>query len=124
MYLGYYKEDNQIHVVKILHNEGNFWGDEDAANEEIAFEQSEHTLIGQVARREGRVVYMSHGDVKFNLDNVDGPMVPIEGDVLEIRCKVLANEENEIEQRDFGVPSLEVCEILRYFVNFMSVMFT
>lgn len=109
LYLGYYKQDDKVAIVKILQNEGNFWGDEDL-QEEVLFKQTDHILIGQVASRQGRIVYMANGDIKFNLDDVEGIFVPIEGDMLEMSCKVLSNDGNENYEKMSPISSAEVCK--------------
>ncbi|CAH2102325.1 unnamed protein product [Euphydryas editha] len=90
VYLGYKDCNDRLVVVRILENQGLFWGDEENI-EEDHFNVIEHVLIGQVDRRQDRFVYMSQSDIKFNLDNVEGTFVPIKGDWLEMKCSLQDN---------------------------------
>lgn len=85
-YLGYKDSNDSIIVVRILENQGMYWGDETDLNEECSFDVIEHILVGQVSLRQDRFVYISESDLKFSLDEVEGTFVPIEGDWLEMKC--------------------------------------
>lgn len=88
VYLGYRNTNDTIIVVRILENQGPFWGDEEIKTEEKNFDIIEHVLIGQVASRHERFVYMAENDLKFCLDDVEGSFIPIRGDWLELKCSV------------------------------------
>lgn len=88
VYLGYKDANNATIVVRILENEGSYWGDDEVDAEEKNFDIIEHILIGQVENRQERFVYMTESDLKFNLDDVEGSFIPIKGDWLELKCSV------------------------------------
>ncbi|XP_039754327.1 probable RNA helicase armi [Pararge aegeria] len=96
LYLGYKDANNAIVVVRILQNEGLFWGDDDTESEEKIFNVIEHVLVGQVEYRQDRLVFIKESDLKFNLDGVTGTFVPIKGDWIEMKCSV---------QQDVNKPS-------------------
>lgn len=96
LYLGYKDSNDSINVVRILENQGLFWGDEDKEDVEN-FNTIEHILIGQVDYREERMVYIVDSDLKFNLDNVAGTFVPIKGDWLDMKCTVQKNEKRPVD---------------------------
>ncbi|XP_014367038.2 probable RNA helicase armi [Papilio machaon] len=91
LYLGYKDANGSIVVVRILENKGLFWGEEGEI-EENSFQVTEHILVAEVDRRENRDVYLKESDVKFNLDDVKGTFVPINGDWLEITCTIQMND--------------------------------
>lgn len=98
-----------------------FWGDEDNLDEEH-FNVIDHILIGQVARRQDRFVYISESDIKFNLDDVEGTFVPIEGDWLEIKCTVQEDCNNstiisatQVIQIYANFPQHNFCKFLYHF---------
>ncbi|XP_032528460.2 probable RNA helicase armi [Danaus plexippus] len=96
LYLGYKDSNDSINVVRILENQGLFWGDENEEDVEN-FNTIEHILIGQVDYREERMVYIVDSDLKFNLDNVAGTFIPIKGDWLEMKCTVQQNEKRPVD---------------------------
>ncbi|KPJ08684.1 putative RNA helicase armi [Papilio machaon] len=91
LYLGYKDANGSIVVVRILENKGLFWGEEGEI-EENSFQVTQHILVAEVDRRENRDVYLKESDVKFNLDDVKGTFVPINGDWLEITCTIQMND--------------------------------
>ncbi|XP_045779175.1 probable RNA helicase armi [Maniola jurtina] len=92
LYLCYKDSNDSVVVVRILENQGLFWGDE-AQSEEKSFSVIEHILVGQVDHRQDRSVFITEGDLKFNLDEVEGTFVPIQGDWLEMKCSVQQDED-------------------------------
>lgn len=92
LYLGYKDTiESKIVVVRILQNQGLFWGDENES-EEKSYSVVEHVIVGQVDYRVERSVFITEGDLKFNLDDVEGTFVPIKGDWLEMKCTVQQDE--------------------------------
>ncbi|XP_050346309.1 probable RNA helicase armi [Nymphalis io] len=108
LYLGYKDSNDSVFIVRILGNLGLAWGDAEEA-EENKFRVVEHVLIGQVARRQDRFIYISESDLKFNLDDVEGTFVPIEGDWLEIICSV---QEDSI--RPFNISTDQVLKVIAF----------
>ncbi|XP_023946786.2 probable RNA helicase armi [Bicyclus anynana] len=92
LYLCYKDINDSMVVVRILENQGLFWGDDTEESEEKGFSVIEHILVGQVDYRQDRAVYMTEGDLKFNLDDVEGTFVPIKGDYIEMKCSVQKDE--------------------------------
>nr|XP_026497854.1 probable RNA helicase armi [Vanessa tameamea] len=107
-YLGYKDSNDSIVIVRILANLGLSWGDVEEA-EENKFKVVEHVLIGHVARRQDRFIYISESDLKFNLDDVEGTFIPIEGDWLEIMCAV---QEDSI--RPFNISIEQVLKVTAF----------
>lgn len=91
LYLCYKDTSDSIVVVRILENQGIYWGDEEIV-EENAFSVIEHTVVGEVESRQDRFVFMKGSDMKFSLDDVEGTFVPIKGDWLELKCSVQFDE--------------------------------
>ncbi|KAJ8735620.1 hypothetical protein PYW07_007240 [Mythimna separata] len=93
------RKDSQesVVVVRILENKGEHWGDFDVDVQESSYDVIEHVIIGEVEFREGRVVIIKDSDLKFNLDNVIATFVPIQGDLLELMCKVKYDEDNPMD---------------------------
>lgn len=87
LYLGYKNSDEKLNVVRILQNQGMCWENEENF-EEQKFDVIHHIIVGQVEYRQDRFVYIQGGELKFNLDNVKGSYIPIEGDWLELQCTV------------------------------------
>lgn len=92
LYLGYKNSNEKLVVVRILQNEGISWEDEDGS-EEQRFDVINHIIVGLVDHRDNRYVYIQGGDLKFNLDDVQGSFIPIEGDWLEMQCAVQKNDD-------------------------------
>lgn len=103
LYLAHKDGNDSIVVVRILENRGSFWGEEGDL-EEISFQVTEHILVAEVARRENRNVYLKESDVKFNLDDVKGTFVPINGDWLELTCSIQMDE-----SKPFDITMKQVC---------------
>ncbi|XP_059050949.1 probable RNA helicase armi isoform X2 [Achroia grisella] len=91
LYLGYKNSDDGIVVVRILEHMGICWTDDNEV-EENSFNVIEHILVGEVDYRQDRFVYIKDNDIKFSLDTVEGTMIPIKGDWLEIKCTVQWDE--------------------------------
>ncbi|XP_013197184.2 probable RNA helicase armi [Amyelois transitella] len=96
LYLAYKDSNDSIIVVRILENQGICWEDEKEFEKEgDSFQVIEHTLVGEVDDREDRFVIIKGNEydrLKFNLDNVEGTIVPVKGDWLELKCKVQYDE--------------------------------
>ncbi|XP_045499637.1 probable RNA helicase armi [Colias croceus] len=92
LYLCYKDTNEKLVVIRILENQGICWDDEDTS-EEQKFDIINHVLVGQVQYRQDRLVYIDGGDLVFNLDDVEGTFIPIQGDWLEMQCKVQKNED-------------------------------
>ncbi|XP_041975066.1 probable RNA helicase armi [Aricia agestis] len=90
IYLGYKDPNERTVVVRIIENKGYHWGD-DFQEEEQKFDVIEHILVGQVKFRQERFVFINESDLKFNLDDVEGTFVPIQGDWIEIKSIVQKN---------------------------------
>ncbi|XP_026759313.2 probable RNA helicase armi [Galleria mellonella] len=92
LYLCYKDSNDAIVVVRILENMGVSWTDDNEV-EENSFKVIEHILVGEVDYRQDRFVYIKDNDLKFSLDNVEGTMIPIKGDWLEMKCTVQWDED-------------------------------
>ncbi|KAM3967887.1 LOW QUALITY PROTEIN: putative RNA helicase armi [Aphomia sociella] len=92
LYLGYKDINESIIVVRILENLGLCWNDENE-EEENNFKIIEHVLIGEVDYRKDRFVYIKDNNLKFNLDYVEGTIIPTKGDWLELKCSVQWDED-------------------------------
>lgn len=92
-----YKRSDTIVIVRILENQGTHWGEVDVDVDENSFKIIEHVIIGEVASRQDRVVIIKESDLKFNLDNVTATFVPIQGDLIEMTCKVQFDEYNPMD---------------------------
>lgn len=93
LYLGYKDKNDSIVVVRILENLGMAWCEKEEA-QESNYKIIEHVIVGEVSRREDRLVLMKDGDLKFSLDDVEATFVPIKGDWLELKCTMQFDEEN------------------------------
>ncbi|KAI8438711.1 hypothetical protein MSG28_011124 [Choristoneura fumiferana] len=87
LYLCYKDDNDSIIVVRVLENQGIFWGDS-MDTEENQFQVIEHVIIGEVDFRQERLVYMKDSDLKFDLDDVEAGFIPMKGDWLELRCSI------------------------------------
>ncbi|KAJ8736291.1 hypothetical protein PYW08_006947 [Mythimna loreyi] len=96
-YLCYKDSKGSLVVVRILQNQGEHWGDFEVDVQESSYNVIEHVIIGEVEYREGRMVIIKESDLKFNLDNVVATFVPIQGDLLELLCKVKYDEDNPMD---------------------------
>ncbi|XP_047512262.1 uncharacterized protein LOC125054413 isoform X2 [Pieris napi] len=92
LYLGYNNSNEELVIVRILQNEGIGWENEDDS-EEQRFDVINHIIVGIVDCREDRNVFIQGGDLKFNLDDVQGTFIPIAGDWLEMQCSIQKNDE-------------------------------
>ncbi|XP_045527649.1 probable RNA helicase armi [Pieris brassicae] len=92
IYLGYTNSNEELVIVRILQNEGIAWENDDDS-EEQRFNVINHIIVGIVDCREDRFVYIQGGDLKFNLDSVQGSFIPIAGDWLEMLCSIQKNDE-------------------------------
>ncbi|KPI94995.1 putative RNA helicase armi [Papilio xuthus] len=108
LYLGYKDSNGSIVVVRILENKGLFWGEE-GETEENSFQVIEHILVAEVEHRENRDVYLKESDVKFNLDDVKGTFVPINGDWLEITCTIQMND-----NKPFDISMKQVLSVISF----------
>lgn len=88
LYLCYKNENDAITIVRILENQGIFWGDEEEAVSESSHNVIEHVFVGEVDDRDERAVFIKNSNLKFDLDQVTGTFIPIPGDWLELLCKV------------------------------------
>lgn len=93
-YLGYKNEIDQTIITRILENHGMVWETwEDEKVEESNFNIIDHIIVAEVDYRKERFVYLKDNDLKFSLDDVEGPIVPIPGDWLELKCSVQLDED-------------------------------
>lgn len=97
LYLCYKDSEGSLVVVRILSNQGEHWGDFDIDVQENGYKVIEHVFIGEVEFREDRVVIIKESDLKFSLDNVVASFVPVQGDLLELMCKVKYDEDNPMD---------------------------
>lgn len=103
-FLGYKKDEDTVKVVRILENLGVAWGDPET--EENKFDVIEHVLVGEVEQRKERLVKLKGQDLQFNLDEVEGTFVPMEGDWLELTCTIQWENEKPSEITPQKVQSL------------------
>lgn len=87
LYLCYKDNNDSVIVVRLLENQGIFWGDT-MDTEENQFQVIEHVIIGEVDFRQERLVFMKDSDLKFDLDDVEAEFIPMKGDWLELRCSM------------------------------------
>ncbi|CAG9796479.1 unnamed protein product [Diatraea saccharalis] len=106
LYLAYCDSNERIVVVRILENQGISWGDEEHV-EQDNFDVIQHIIIGEVVQRQERFVYIKDSDLKFSLDDVYSTFVPIEGDWLELNCKVQWDE-----NKPSDISSAQVLQVL------------
>lgn len=92
VYLGYKDANESMIVVRILENQGLSWAD-DQEVEEDSFKVIEHIIVGEVDYRQDRFVYIKDSDLKFSLDDVEGALIPIKGDWLELKCNVQLDDD-------------------------------
>lgn len=93
-YLGYKNEIDRIVITRILENHGMVWESwEDEKVEESNFKIINHIIVAEVDYRMERLVHLKDNDLKFSLDDVEGTMVPIAGDWLELKCSVQLDED-------------------------------
>lgn len=94
VYLCYKEADESIVVVRILQNLGEHWGDFEVDVDERGFPVREHVIVGEVEYRQDRMVIIKESDLSFSLDKVVATFVPVQGDLLELMCKVKYDEDN------------------------------
>lgn len=93
-YLGYKNEIDRTIITRILENHGMVWETwDDEKVEESSFKIIDHVIVAEVDYRKERFVYLKGNDLKFSLDDVEGTMVPIAGDWLELKCSVQLDED-------------------------------
>ncbi|XP_047041794.1 probable RNA helicase armi [Helicoverpa zea] len=109
LYLCYKKSKDSLVVVRILENQGEHWGDFDLEVDENGYKVIEHVIIGEVQTRQDRYVIIKESDLKFSLDDVVATFVPIQGDMLEMMCKVQYDEDNPMD-----ISSNMVVEVLSF----------
>ncbi|PZC78433.1 hypothetical protein B5X24_HaOG202177 [Helicoverpa armigera] len=109
LYLCYKKSKDSLVVVRILENQGEHWGDFDLEVDENGYRVIEHVIIGEVQTRQDRYVIIKESDLKFSLDDVIATFVPIQGDLLELMCKVQYDEDNPMD-----ISSNMVVEVLSF----------
>lgn len=97
VYLCYKDSKDSLVIVRILQNQGEHWGDFEVDVQETSYGVVEHVFIGEVEFRDDRWVIIKESDLKFSLDNVVGTFVPIQGDLLELICKVKYDEDNPMD---------------------------
>ncbi|XP_075974584.1 putative RNA helicase armi isoform X1 [Anticarsia gemmatalis] len=102
-------ESDAMVVVRIIENQGIYWGDPEDAVEENTFKVIEHVFVGQVEYRQDRAVVIKNSNLEFDLDKVTATFIPIEGDWLEILCKVQFNDDNPM-----NISLDEVVEVLSF----------
>lgn len=93
-YLGFKNETDNIVITRIIQNHGivwESWADDNV--EEASFKIIDHVIVAEVESREKRLVYLKENDLKFSLDDVEGTMVPIAGDWLELNCSVQLDDD-------------------------------
>lgn len=66
---------------------------EDQKVEETNFSIINHVIVAEVDHRVERLVYLKNNDLKFSLNDVEGTMVPIAGDWLELTCLVQSDDD-------------------------------
>lgn len=96
-YLCYKDENESIVIVRILENYGIFWGDGEEAIDEDSYDIIDHVFVGEVEFRQDRTVFIKDSNVNFSLDKVTATFIPIQGDWLEILCKVKFDNEKPMD---------------------------
>uniref|UniRef100_A0A2H1X2J2 RNA helicase n=1 Tax=Spodoptera frugiperda TaxID=7108 RepID=A0A2H1X2J2_SPOFR len=109
VYLCYKEADESIVVVRILQNLGEHWGDFEVDVDERGFPVREHVIVGEVEYRQDRMVIIKESDLSFSLDKVVATFVPVQGDLLELMCKVKYDEDNPTD-----VSSNQVVEVISF----------
>ncbi|KAF9421476.1 hypothetical protein HW555_002691 [Spodoptera exigua] len=109
VYLCYKDAEESIVVVRILQNQGEHWGDFEVDVDERGFPVIEHVIVGEVEYRKDRLVIIKESDLTFSLDKVVATFVPVQGDFLELMCKVKYDEENPTD-----ISTNQVVEVISF----------
>lgn len=105
-----------LKVVKIINCSDASWEDDIQLEDTFNHNHDKHydvidkVIVGQVTNRRGRTVILKENDLSFNLDDVDINFIPIDGDWLQLTCKVQWNSDVQ-DTTDINGEVLEVISI-------------
>ncbi|KAI4497922.1 hypothetical protein M0802_007038 [Mischocyttarus mexicanus] len=121
-YLAYKKnKDDEEKICKIISVKEECWDDNVIIPQEKTLKKDifRKNIIGKVNKREGRIVFISPGEIRFDLNKINSEFIPIIGDWIILEALAEVDDSNT----DLTGEILEVNKIqpLRHIVHFDNI---